>query len=337
MPRYRRYRRKRGRRSYRRAYKRRNRFKRLVKKYAGQKYLSLKNGKREYVEENRSRKIDVPAQKVHYICHTYIGSVSVFENIINSTGGQDGQPLGGTSTDPHRNFRLTNYSSYSRIRNLSEHPVYMTAYILTPRRHLRISTEGGLTADTAVCTHLMNRIKTGWEFLMDATGDAYVDAVSGSSYNAILNTDSTHLWPSQSREFNKWYRIVKRKSFTLQSGGIAHLSMKVPNFTFNKQNLEGLTALESRAAAGVNVEIPIQGIKNITRILLLRIHGEMGIDPNDQSKVGLMAADLGAIDHIKARVFEVNTKDHAKSLAVTTTAGIVDLEGPTDDLKQVDD
>lgn len=292
-----------------------------MKKIARDTLANTLNGKRLYVSEDRAHHCFTLPNTIQYTTHAHAGTVSQFEAIIANTDGQD-VSWTGDPTDLHRSFRITDYKVYSRIRNLSPHPCYITAWVLTPRRHLDLQ----LAIDDNAREQVLNKIQVGWRALLDVVADPYASAVStyadGYPY---MNCQSSFLYPSHSQLFRTHYKILGKKKFLVPSGGNVHITMKVPDFTFNKGALKGIDASEGNSAQ----EITLEAIKNITRFLLLRFHGEMGQDVAIPDKIGFLTADLGTHSQTKARVMELNTKDNTIGLRVIADT-VTDLEGPTE-------
>lgn len=321
MPRY--YKRKRSRRS--------KRFSRAVAKIATNAVFGKINNHRNYIEEQRGETINVPAQKIKYICVNHIGSRAQFENIINNTTGQDGAATGSAS-DKHRTFKITNYSTYFRFRNLSPHDCYVTAWEVTPKFHHYLTASQALT-----CEHLLQQLHAGWKHDLDDTADAYISAVANQDTESYLTMDSSYLFPSHSKQFNYYYKILRKKTFKLRGGGTAHFSQRCKNFVFDPAYWKGLTDADQGGGVEESTATTASSIKNITKFVLLRLHGDIGLDTGNQTLSGFMEIDIGAMRTTRARVMEIAQKDRATGLRVTVDAGITDLEAPDDQIMVADD
>lgn len=293
------------------------------------------NNSRKYAKEYRGLSLVASAGKIEYICPFKIGCRESFEALIDNTTGQDGVAT-GLSTDKHRTYKITDYTGYYRMRNMSPHPVYVTAWECTPKRHIVLA-----AGESRVEEQLLEQIRAGWELDLDDTADAYVSAVTNASDNtlplATMEVNSSFLFPSHSAVFNKEFKILKKTMFKLESGGIAHFKLKIGSFNYDPVLWKQVSDAEQGASVQALTGSTKSAIKNITKYLLLRCHGEIGHGVTNQDITGYMEVDFACMATEKANVQEIATKDRVIGLRLNTDNIGEGLEGPSRRVMVADD
>lgn len=310
-----RYKRRRSFRSRKRLYKRRRRkFKSSVAKIAKNSVFAALAGKRQYRSNARTLAFANDHGEYSWCAVKASGTKTEMKEIFESTDHQDtGSNLAGTIANEHRDYRIIDYKKTIHLRNLSTHPIFLSCYEVTPTSHVVLKTGGASTLDDEV----LNALRDGWHADLDATAQAYISAVSSCQ----MKTEDKMLRVSDSRNFSSRYKVLKYKKFKLNPGDDVFWTMKFRPFTYYTHFYNQTT--------GTGTEIPIEGIKNFSKVLLFKMEGALGHDTSNTGIVGPMSCDV-AVEHMTwARTYPINRLDHATAVRRTEDT-IVNLEGPTE-------
>lgn len=303
-------------------------FRKRVAKISKAAVFKALNNTRRYVKEFRGLSLVSSAGKIEYICPFKIGCRESFEALINNTTGQDGAATGSAS-DKHRTFKISDYTGYYRMRNMSPHPVYITAWEVVPKQHVVLISG----TESRVEEHLLETIRAGWKLDLDDTADGYCSEVTSDTDNnlnrAYMEVNSSFLFPTHSSRFSSEFKIVKKKTFKLQSGGIAHFSLKIGNFNYRANQWKEISDADQGSGVEAKTGITKSAIKNITKYLLLRVHGEIGHGVTNQDQTGFMEVDFACIATEKASVCEIAQKDRVLGIRLEDDTLAESLEGPS--------
>lgn len=288
--------------------------------------------KRQYINESRKHSISVDAGNYKYQCLCSLGNADTtldggnsFTQVIESALGQDGVALGGDSADQFATYCIENFTVMNHLRNLSPHPVFVTVYEIVARKHTEIPVGGA----AGVTTYMLQNIYDGWRELM-GTGAGVAPVFEGDQVTSVptaggMNTESNALSITHSRDFSKRWKIMSKKKYKLNAGDDVYWRLSIPYFKFHPNFY--LPANETGTEQ--NIEI----IKNVTRVLMIKLEGALGHGTGvNQDKIGPMSSDLAYECMTKARVYKMNsTSEPTISLKVEEDdlTG-VNLEGPTE-------
>lgn len=274
-------------------------------------------GNRAYKYEDRNRNYanghgQYSWNSLLCIGNTSSSAAASLKTIIEATGAQDGVALAGDADDAHKRFRVYDFSATVHVRNLSPHPIFLTMYELQAKKHIEFN-DGGYT-----CTlHALGKMYDGWQELMDATGDAYLTAPSGLQ----MMTESNLLFPSDSKHFSAFYKVVKKKKFKMEPGDDIYWTVKMPPFTL-RPNVFIPTGM-----AGTDRAVEL--IKNYSKFLMCKMEGALGHQTTDQTIIGPMSCDIAVERQVKAKAYAINTKDDGSHVRRTEDSITGDLEGPS--------
>lgn len=303
--------------------KRRARSRKRIARIAKGAVFGALNNKRIYSEERRGITITVPAGEIGYRCLNFIGGKNQFKDLITNSTGADGVATG--AHDIKTAFKVSNYKCTMQLRNLAPHDIYVEFWELTPKTHIILK-----SGETLLCSHLLKDILSGNKIYTDDTADAYSDTNVGvSDSKSYFNTKSSFVYPSKSTIFNLHYRIVRKKKVKVRPGALMFLNLNVPNFTFRKELWEGVTSSETGSGGGEHLTQSIDGIRGITKYLMMRVRGEIGHGVLTSTESDYMPCELAMTEITTARVMQITQKErtHGVRLTVDTLTG--DLEGPS--------
>lgn len=316
----RRFRRRRGRRPFqkRRRFRRRRRGGNKKKKFL--QFVSNQarlNGSRNYHEEVYGAKVTSEEGQTAYQVWCPIATYDKMKDIVESTLGQDGGsvPLGLDAVTDQKKYYMTKYKCVNHIRNISNHPVFLSCYTLQARKDR--SHASGYTAEETALYDLM----TGW---LDDMGNGSTTTTLKSGDNIISytpgakigNTYAHHLKVKNSRLFMGNWRIKQYKLFKLNPGDDVFWTVRAKNCVFNPNSW-----LDTAGNA-------IETKGGLTKCFLMKLTGVMGESNAVGSNCAQMQSDVTLSSIIDCGVIPLNTTGHALAQTVTHDILQADYEAP---------
>lgn len=242
--------------------------------------------------------------------------------IVNSTLGVGGGtfPLGGVVVGTSFKYHISQ-SRMIHMRNLAEHPQFITCYELAPK------VTKGLGGNSSLRTMACDDLFDGWQKDMgvgqSTTTTKEGDFVVTQPNSIQVESFAHHLKMRYSRQFNQNWDVKRSKSFKLNPGDDVYWRMKIPKGIFDPNKLN---------AAGD----PQEGGK-YSRLFLIKQTGAIGESAGTANTVASMQSDLAVVCVNDATVIPINL--HGPQLAVDVNHDIIptDLEGPSNYIKVEDD
>lgn len=306
------------------------RFKLKVARIAVNAVNKAQSGVRKYFHDDHSLSLAAPQNTPTWFCFGDQGTKTDYEACLDNTEG----PQVGTTpaNDPTRpvetatvesNFRykIEKLNTKWHMKNMSPHPIHIRLYEIVCKKSLAFDTASGYMAYSVI-----KALIQGWEDLGGANTDAAVG--SATTYSPTLGTPAyysqcttKHLYPTQSKHFNQWFKLGKRKKFTMQAGDDLYFTIKSGSFVYDYDKFSGV---------GADLE-PVDLFPGKSRCVLMQVYGSLGHDTADQTKVGYMSCDM-AVEKFKSyRVIQMSSRiDVSGHAAPTVDAAIGTLEGPSE-------
>lgn len=282
--------------------------------------------KRRYIREV-TQNIASAEERKRYVCLPLLMNRGWMNTVI-SAQGQGSTALG--TNDMNRFYRIDRPAIKYMFRNLSEHDLFLEIYECVARNDIPDQ------ASDSNQDVVMHSLIAGWDHLLadaqvtySGTGSV-VEFTAGNDY-----CDSLMTWlnPFKSDIFCQNFKVVKVERGTLTPGQMASHYMRTKGFDYSPQAFD-----IAYAAATSQVDTTVTGlVGNVTKFLIIGLHGAMGIGKTDQANSGWMTSDLGIHITQKATVVPLDYLDQSIAVTVSEDNDATGYEGPTEEEMKDDD
>lgn len=310
-------------------------WKKKVYNIATKAALNATNGKRITRLENRGGNIAVVQDSILWTTLQEFATPYRFRQILAANFGHDASAASlGNEADKRHN--IIDYKRETLIRNMSPHGVYITVYKITPAIHMTVRSQ---VTDSEIGHQLFIDLLGGWRQLLDDTADVYFDntPTAVGTLNTMqrryqIDSKLSHLNLSDSEGFDTKWKVKKMQKILVPSGTSFKLKHFIKKFTYADQTWRGLTqAQQGGAAAGLDTrEDPIEGIRGISELYLLKIHGDLGMDSTDEDTTGFLPVDLAFMARESFRTQAITQSANTTGVRVVQdTMEAKELDAPT--------
>lgn len=310
-----------------RRYNKRSRSKNKRSRVSKESIFKALNGVKSYAAESRRDVMAIPQNVRKFQTFCTWGEYDDYVSILNSSGAIGA--LGAESD--YFNFKFFNMHMQVHVRNLSEHPVMLTAYGMTIKEDVT-GDASDITLRGAFGDYLIHKLVDGWDVVLPA---AQVDRAGTGTivdYNdgdAYCSSTSQYLNPSNSKDFYDTFKCRKRMHFKLNPGDDFYIKITIPPLLFNAYKLGG--GFGDATSQGAT-----EFIKNHTSGIMLAAHGCLGKNNADETEIGWMNAVLAVTCVKRCKVYQMNREETETAIAAvnldTLTANT--LEGPSEYIQQ---
>ena len=229
-----------------------------------------------------------------------------------------------SATDTGYKVRVFKQHVTYKLRNLSNHPAFLTLYDFISK----VDNEDPNQADTLIIEDLVR----GWNNKMQTNQVAFNDEITSgvvvswdetksatSTPEGYCDVKSSQLYPAQSYNFYKNYKLLRKREFKLNPGDDLKWSLSGPYM-----DAEPSTKADGSSTPAL--------FKNKTKFTMYRVHGAMGKDKTNDNLIGFMQTDISIETLFRAKTYRIQAVERSICMAAPSIddASAATLEGPSD-------
>ena len=173
-------------------------------------------GSKLFLREDRQDTVQSPQNVVYWKSLLSANCYSSLNTILTATG-QSGAL--GSMTDDHVDYRIYGQSVSVHLRNVSNHPAYVTLYEVMYKDDHNI--DSATNTVTSCADFLISQLHDGWDKYAVATQFDRAGTGTLSAYTAgndYLETDMKILTPNNSSNFKARFKTIRKIKLKMKAG-----------------------------------------------------------------------------------------------------------------------
>lgn len=282
------------------------------------------NASKSYVYENRQDTISSTQNYVRYgvlplVLNAPFAATAQYPTPASVVATAGHEASANVGTDTNYKVRIAKQVVTYKIRNLSNHPCFLTLGNYVSKMDNYDSAYS--PAATAVGV-LFN----GWDKQMvaaQATNTGTGTIVVYTAGQEYLETLASSMVPSQSYDFQQAWQLKKRAVYKMMPGDDIFWSVTAPAYDLQAAVVAGQHAV---SLAGKSI------------MTMYRVHGALGKSTIDDTKVGFTKVDLGYEVLYRCKTYRLQNTERSLPMDVPKIdAALGTLEGPTEHIHYNED